>query len=146
MTKLLTLGILSSTAVTAVVVAKLVMLGILPLTSFISALRASIVAKLLILGISPLTSFILALRVVLVAKLVISGILSEHYAYISFLTTLFFTTSLSLLRSSRTGTNLSTSNLSTLLFKLVKLVGTFFNLLISNLSISGFELAKSDFF
>ena len=52
MTKLLTLGILFSTAV-----------------------RAALVAKLVILGISLLTSFALALRVVLVAKLVISGIL-----------------------------------------------------------------------
>ena len=53
LTKLLTLGILFSTAVKAVVVAKLVMFGI-----------------------SPLTSFILALRIVLIAKLVISGSLS----------------------------------------------------------------------
>ena len=69
MTKLLTLGILFSTA-----------------------LRAVLVAKLVILGISPLTSFILALRVVLVAKLVISGILSSIFfilaLYTSFLITL----------------------------------------------------------
>ena len=32
------------------------------------ALRAAVVAKLVILGISPLTSFILALRVVLVSS------------------------------------------------------------------------------
>ena len=80
MTKLLTLGILFSTAV-----------------------RALVVAKLVILGISPLTSFILALRVVLVAKLVISGILSSIFfilaLYTSFLTTSFFTTSLNLLKS-----------------------------------------------
>ena len=69
MTKLLALGILISTAVRAAVLAKLVILGILPLTSFILALRAAIVAKLVILGISHLTSFILALRVRLVAKL-----------------------------------------------------------------------------
>ena len=50
--KLLTLGILFSTAVTAVLVAKL-------------------------LGISPLTSFILAIREALVVKLVISGIFSS---------------------------------------------------------------------
>ena len=70
MTKLLTLGILFSTA-----------------------LRAVLVAKLVILGISPLTSFILALRVVLVAKLVISGILSSIFfilaLYTSFLATSF---------------------------------------------------------
>ena len=56
LTKLLTLGILFSTAVRAVVVAKLVILGILPLTSFILALRGVFVAKLVILGASLLTS------------------------------------------------------------------------------------------
>ena len=78
---------------------KLLILGIL----FSTALRAVLVAKLVILGISPLTSFILALRVVLVAKLVISGILSSIFfilaLYTSFLTTSFFTTSLNLLKS-----------------------------------------------
>ena len=62
MTKLLTLGILFSTAVRAVLIAKLVILSILPLTWSILALRAAVVAKLVKLGISPLTSFILALR------------------------------------------------------------------------------------
>ena len=71
LTKLLTLGILFSTAIRAVVVAKLVTPGIVPLTSFILTLRAVLAAELVVLGISPLTSFILALRVVLVAKLVI---------------------------------------------------------------------------
>ena len=55
-----------------------------------------------------------------------------------FLTTSYFATSLSLLKSTGAGTNLSTSNLSTLLSKLFKLVGTFFNLSISNLSTSDF--------
>ena len=56
LTKLLTLGILFSKAVRAVVViAKLVILGILFLTSFILALRAVVVTKLVILGISFLT-------------------------------------------------------------------------------------------
>ena len=54
----------------------LVILGILPLTSFILTLRVVVVAKFVMLGISLLTSFILALIVVLVAALVISGILS----------------------------------------------------------------------
>ena len=80
MTKLLTLGILFSTAV-----------------------RAVVVAKLVILGISPLTSFILVLRVVLVAKLVISGFSSSIFLmltlYRSFLTTSFLTILLSLLKS-----------------------------------------------
>ena len=69
------LGISFSTAVRAVVVAKLIILGILFLTSFVLALSVEVVAKLVILVISFLTSFVLELRVVLVAKLVISGIL-----------------------------------------------------------------------
>ena len=64
---------------------------------FPTAEKAVVVAKLVILGISPLTSFILVLRESLVAKLVISGILS--------LTISFFTTSLSLLKSTGTVTN-----------------------------------------
>ena len=91
LTKLLTLGILFSTVVRAVVVAKLLILSISPLTSFIS--------------------FILALREALVAKLVISGILSSIFLilalYTSFFATSFFTTSLGLLKSTGTGTNLS---------------------------------------
>ena len=79
MTKLLTLGILFSTAVRAVVVAKLVILGISSLASFILALRTVVVAKLVILGISPLTSFILALREALVAKVVMPGILPQYF-------------------------------------------------------------------
>ena len=59
--------------------------------------------------------------------------------------TLFFTKSLSLLKSTEAGTYLLTSNLSTLLFELLKLVGTFSNLSISNLSILDFKLAKSTF-
>ena len=49
-----------------------------------------------------------------------------------FLTTSFFTASLSLLKSTVTGTNLSISILSTLLLKLFKPVGIFSNLSISN--------------
>ena len=60
--------------------------------------------------------------------------------YKSFLETSFFTSSLSLLKLTGTGTNLTT-----LLFKLLKLRGTFFNLSIANLSTSDFELAKSAF-
>ena len=44
---------------------------------FSTAVRAVVVAKLLIFYILFLTSFILALGVVLVAKLVMSGILSS---------------------------------------------------------------------
>ena len=51
--------------------AKLIVLGISPLTSFILALREALVVRFVVLGISPLTSFVLTLRVVLGAKLVI---------------------------------------------------------------------------
>ena len=106
--------------------------------SFSTAVRAAIVAKLVILSISPLTSSILALREALVAKLVISGILSSIFLilalYISFLIMSIFAATLSLLKSIGTGAYLSTSNLSTLLFKLLKSAGTFFNLSISNLN------------
>ena len=52
LTKLVILGILFSTVVRELVVAKLVILGVLPLTSFI--LREALLAKLVTLGISPL--------------------------------------------------------------------------------------------
>ena len=55
--------------------AKLLTLGIF----FSTGVRVVVVSKLVILSISPLTSFILALRVVLIAKLVISGILSSMF-------------------------------------------------------------------
>ena len=91
-------------------------------------------------GISTLIWFVLPLREALVAKLVILGILSSVFLilafYTSFLTTSFFTTSLNILKSTGTGTNLSTSSLSTLLFKMFRLVGRFFSLSISNLSTS----------
>ena len=58
LTKLLTLGISFLKALRAVLVAKLVILGISYLTPFILALGPVLVAKLVILGISPLTSFI----------------------------------------------------------------------------------------
>ena len=68
---------------------KLLILAIL----FSAAVRAVVLAKLVIQGISPLTLFILALKVVLVAKWVISGILSSISfilaLYTSFLTTSF---------------------------------------------------------
>ena len=93
MTKLLTPGILFSTA-----------------------LRALVVAKLVMLGISPLALFILALKVFLRVKLVISDTLSSIFfilaLYTFFITASFFTTSLSLFKSTRTDTNFSTSKLS----------------------------------
>ena len=69
---------------------KLLSLG----TLFSPSVRAVVVAKLLILDVSPLTSFILALRIVLVAKLIITGVLSSKFfivaLYTSFLTLLFY--------------------------------------------------------
>ena len=56
-------------------VAKLVIIGILPSTSFILVLRVAVVAIFVILGISPLTSFILVLKVVLVANILSAIIL-----------------------------------------------------------------------
>ena len=50
------------------------------------AVRAVVVTKLVILGISPLTSFILALRVVLVAKLVISSFLPSTFLILALYT------------------------------------------------------------
>ena len=77
--KLLTLGILFSTTVRAEVVAKLVILGILALTSIMFSLEAVVAPKLVILSISSLNSFILRLGVVSVAKLVISDPLSSIF-------------------------------------------------------------------
>ena len=65
---------------------KLLPLGIL----FSTAVRAVVVAKLVILVISPLASFILALRDALVFKLVILGILSWIFFYLSFIFYLIF--------------------------------------------------------
>ena len=106
LTKLLTLGILFSTAVRAVVIAKLVTLGILFLASFILALK--------VVSVGNIRYFIF------------------HIFYLSiicifFLTTSFLNTSLSLLKSIGAGSKLSTSNLYILLFKILKLVGTYFN-------------------
>ena len=97
-----------------------VILGILPLKSFILALREALVAKLAVSGISRLTSLILVFREVLVAKLVISCILSSIFfiltLYTSILATSFFITSLSLFKLTRPSSSLSTSNSFTLLF------------------------------
>ena len=81
--------------------------------------------------------------------MLISGILSSIFfilaLYSVFLKTSFLTTLVNLLKSRGTGTNLSISNLSTLVFKLLKLFGKNFYLLIFNLSTLVFKLAKFDF-
>ena len=137
--------ILFSTGVKAVVIARLVMLGFLFLTSFILAVKAGVLANLVILGIPFLTSLILALRLVLVFSISISFIYNifDHSIMHIFFNNIVFTISLSLLKSAGAGTYLSTSNLSTLLFKLLKLLATFLNLSIPNLSASDFKLVKS---
>ena len=106
-------------------------------------------ATLVVIVISYSTSFVLVLRVVLVAKLLILGILSSMLLiltlYTSYLKTSLFTAWLSLLKSTGTGTNLSASSFIYLIFKLFKLIGTFFNLSICNLSTSDFKLVKLTF-
>ena len=57
----------------------------------------------------------------------------------------FSTISISLLKSTGTGTNSSTSNLYTLLSILLKLVGRFSNLSKSTLFILHYKLTKSNF-
>ena len=82
------------------------------LNPFILALWAAVAAKSVIPGIWVLTPITLVLRVVLVAMLLIAGILSS-VSLIFALYASFFTTSLSLLKSTKTGINLSTSDLCT---------------------------------
>ena len=65
LTRLLTSGTLFSTEVRAVVVAKLVILGILVLTSFVLALRVVLVPKLVMLDILSSVFFILTLHSVI---------------------------------------------------------------------------------
>ena len=84
MTNLLTLDILFSTAVIAVIVPTLVILGILFLISFILALRAVVVTSKL--GIPFWTAFMLALRVVLVVNLVKLGILFSIFLILALYT------------------------------------------------------------
>ena len=78
---------------------------------FSTAVRTVIVSKLVILGTSPLASFILALREALVARLKMSGISSSIFL---------------------------AHALYIYLFQQYKLLGTFFNLSVSNLSTSDF--------
>ena len=109
--------------------------------------NAEDVSKPQILGILPSISLTLALRFILLISLLVSGIFfsnsvsSESYwvfkttplvsilftfttnlSYTVFLTTLFFTTLINLLKPTGTGTNLSISNLSTSVFRLAKFV------------------------
>ena len=82
---------------------------------FSTAVNSEVVTKPLILGISFLTSLIFVLRLILEAKLLISGVLSSILfilaLYSVFLTILFLTTLLNLLKSTGTSVSLSISNL-----------------------------------
>ena len=78
-TKLLILGILSSTAVRAVVVPKLVVLGALVLTSVILALREALVAKLVITGILSSMLLIIALY----TSFLTASFLLHHLVYLN---------------------------------------------------------------
>ena len=95
---------------------KLLILGIL----FSTAVNEEVVARSVILGISFFTSIIFVLRLVLVTKLLISGILSSIFfilaLYSVFLTTSFLSRLLNLPKSTGTGTYLSISSLTTLVF------------------------------
>ena len=82
LSKLITLGFLFSAVLRPIVAAKLEILGILSLTSFIVVSRAAVVVKLVILCISLLSLFIFELRIVLVAKIVISGISSSIFYFL----------------------------------------------------------------
>ena len=117
----------------------LVTLGIFFLTSFILGLKATVASQLVTLDISFLTSFILALKAVLVARLVESGVLFSIILILALYTS-SFTILFILHKSAGIGTNLST-----LFFKLLKLIGTFFNVSLSDLFTSDFKLVKSDF-
>ena len=101
--------------------------------NFINFCVAVFLTKLLTLGflfsttlkLVLVATFILSLRAVLVVKVIISGILSSIFFILAlcasfFLTTSLFTTSFNLHKSTGTGNHLSTSSLSTLLFKLLK--------------------------
>ena len=95
----------------------MVLLGILFSTE-VNTVNTDFLTRPLVSGILFSTVF----NAVFVAKLATSGILFSISVILAlqsvFLITSFFTTSLSLLKSTRTGTNLSISNLSTSAFKL----------------------------
>ena len=122
MTRLLTSGILFSTAVNAVLVAKPEVLGISLSISVILALHCLFLSASLILFSKIYLS---VSHLVFKTNLLVSILftISTNLSYTVFLTNSLFTTLLSLLKST----------------------GTVFNLSISILSISAYRLAESDF-
>ena len=125
-TKLLTSGILFSTAVNAELVARQVILGILPSISVILAFMCFF-ASSLVSGIFLSASLIFFSKsdlsvsyAVFKANPVVSTLftLATNFSYTDFLTTSHFTTLLSFAKSLGTGVNLSIFSLSTSVFKL----------------------------
>ena len=114
LTKLLILGISFSIVVNAEFVAKPLTLGILPSISVILALQSVFLTRPLVSGILFSISDLSVSYLVFKTNLLVSILftLAINLSYTVFLTTSFFTTSLSLLKSTGTGTNLSISNLS----------------------------------
>ena len=132
-----TSGILFLISLRAVVIGKSLILVISPLTSLIIALREVVVAKLGILSFifhvydfSIIIRFFFCFFVFVIfffcccclfdKPTIINGInFFNQLLYSFFVTALFFTTSLSLLKSVRVISNLPITNSSTLLFKLL---------------------------
>ena len=106
------------------------------------AQKAELVAKVVMLSISPLTSFILALKAAVGAKLVIIVILSSISLilalYASFSTAFYCLYHLIFFKSTGTGFNLSASNSSASNFKLART-------LFYQIASTHFAFFKSDF-
>ena len=117
------LGILFSIAVNAVFVAKPLILGILPSISFILALQSVFLTRSLVLGtLFSIPDLSLSYLVFKNKRGSINTVyLATNLSYTVFLTTSYFTTSLSLLKSTD-GANVSISNLSISVFRLAKFV------------------------
>ena len=118
LTKLLMLGILFSTAVNAVFVAKPVILVILFSISLILVLQNDFLTRPLISGILfsnfNLSASYFAFKIKSLVSILFT--LLTNLLYSVFLTTSFFTTFLNLVKSTGTVFSLSVSNLSTLKF------------------------------
>ena len=129
MTKSLTFGILFSTAVNAELVANPLMLGTIFSISVILTFKSAFLARSLVLGIFFSASLIFFSKYDLSESYLVSttspvvSMLSTfltNLLHSAFLSTSFFTTLLSLAKSSGTGVNFATSSLSISVFKLAR--------------------------
>ena len=120
LTKLLTLGILLSTALNAVFVAKLLTSGILFSNSVSFVFLTKSVTSGIFVSNSVLSVWYLVFKTK--SQLSILFTFAANLSYAAFLTTSPLTTSLSLLKWTGTGANLSMSNLSSSVFTLAKFV------------------------